>query len=152
MCCVSCLVSSLVSYASLALSLAFACLVRCDSCLVSDFVSCASFALSLAFCLVRCVFCLVSCPLGFRSCSSAVDLLVFSLYIISLDKQSYVEIAVNQYKYLVWHCWLSCAFCLCLVFCALCLLRLLPRLSPDLLSGFRSCYDVVDLLGFFSTL
>ncbi len=150
--CVSRLVSGLVSCASLALSLAFACLVRCVSRLVSGLVSCASLALSLALCLVRCVTCLVSRPLGFRSCLSAVDLLVFSLYILSLDKQSYVELVVNQYRYLVWRCRVLCALRLRLVSCALRLSRPSPHLSPCLLSGFRSRCGAVDLLGFLSTL
>ena len=42
---------------------------------------------------------------GFRSCSGEVDLLVFSLYIVSLDKQSYVELGANQYKCLVGLVW-----------------------------------------------
>ena len=44
----------------------------------------------------------------FRSCLDRVDLLVFSLYIVSLDKYSYIEPEANQYKCLVglvWCCW-----------------------------------------------
>ncbi len=141
--CVSHLVSGLVFYTSLASSLAFACLVRCVSHLVFGLVSYTSLALSLALCLVRCVSRLVSRPLGFRSCSSKVDLLVFSLYIVSLDKQLYVELAINQYRCLVWRRWVSCA---------LRLLRLSPRLSPCLLSGFHSHCCALDLLRFLSTL
>ena len=47
---------------------------------------------------------------GFRSRSGAVDLLVFSLYIVSFDKQLYVKLGANWYRYLVglvWHRWSS---------------------------------------------
>ncbi len=142
-CCVSRLVSGLVSYTSLISSLAFACLVCCVSRLVFGLVFCTFLALSLALCLLRYVSRLVSRPLGFCFRLSVVDLLVFLLYIISLDKQSYVELVVNQYRCLVWRCQVSCA---------LHLLRLLPRLLPCLLLGFRSCCGVVDLLGFLSIL
>ncbi len=100
--CVSCLVSDLMSFMSLVLSLAFACLVRCVSCLVSRLVFCASLVESLALCLVRCVFYLISCLLGSHSCSSVVDLHVFLLYIVSLDKELYIKPAVNQYRCFVW--------------------------------------------------
>lgn len=131
-----------------------------------------SLALSLAFalCLVYCVSCLVSRSSSFCSYLSVVDLLVFSLYIVSRNKQLYVELTTNQYRYLVWCCWLSCALFFCLLFCALRLLpcfssrllpcfsprllprfspRLLPRLLPCFLSGFRSCLDIIDLLIFY---
>ncbi len=107
-CCVSCLVSGLVSCASLTSSLAFAYLVHCVSRLVFVLVSYTFLALSLVLCLVHYVSHLVSRPLGFRSRLSVVDLLVFSLYIVSLDKQSYVELAVNQYRCLVWRRRVSC--------------------------------------------
>ncbi len=126
--------------------------MHCVSRLISSFVSCASLALLLALCLVYYVFCLISRPLGFRSYSSAVDLLVLLLYIVSLDKQSYVEQAVNQYRCLVWRCRVSCALRLCLVSCALRLLHFSPRLSPCLLSGFHSHCGAVDLFRFLSIL
>ncbi len=46
-------------------------------------------------CFVYCISYFVSCLLGFRSRSSEVNLLVFLLYIVSFDKQSYIELAVN---------------------------------------------------------
>ena len=49
-------------------------------------------ALSLTLSLVLSLIYLLS---GFRSCLSVVDLLVFSLHILSLDKQSYVELVAN---------------------------------------------------------
>ncbi len=89
---------------------------------------------------------------GFRSRSRAVDLLVFLLYIVSLDKQLYVELAVNQYRCLVKRCRVSCALRLYLISCALRFSRLLPCLSSCLLSGFCSRCGAVDLFGFLSTL
>ena len=43
--------------------------------------------------------------LEFCFCSGAVDLLVFSLYIVSLDKHLYVKLQANQYKYLIGLVW-----------------------------------------------
>ncbi len=149
---VSRLVSGLVSYAFLNSSLTFACLLYCVSRLVSDLVSCASLILSFALCLMHCISCLISRPLGFRSRSSAVDLLVLWLYIVSIDKQLYIELAVNKYRCLVWRRQVSCALRLCHMSCALRLLRFSTRLLPYLLSGFLSRCGAVDLLGFLSTL
>ncbi len=136
--CVSCLVSDLVSCASLVLSFIFACLMHYVSHLIFGLVSCTSLGLSLTLYLLRCISRLVFCPLTFCSRLSTVNLLVFSLYIISFDKQSYVELAVNQYRYLVWHHQVSCALRLCFLSCALRLSCLLLRLLPYLLLGFHS--------------
>ena len=54
---------------------------------------------------------------GFCSCSGAVDLLVFSLYIVNLDKQLYVELRANQYKCLVGLVWRYWGFVLTRVHC-----------------------------------
>lgn len=82
-------------------SLAFVCLVYYISRLVSDFVSCglcfllcfwscvlyvASLVSFLVLCIMRCISCLISHLLGFRSYLSKINLLYFSLHIISLDK------------------------------------------------------------------
>lgn len=75
-----------------------------------------------ALCLIRYVFCLVfylvSYLSNFRSCLSAVDLLIFSFYIVNLDKQFYIELAANQCKCFVWHYWVFYALRLlpCLLF------------------------------------
>lgn len=74
-----------------ALSPTFAlCLVCCVFCLVSRFVS---YALRLSPCLLL---------LRFHFYLRIVDLLFSSLYIISLDKQSFVELVAHQYRYFVW--------------------------------------------------
>lgn len=70
----------------------------------SCIVCIAFLVLFLALCLMHCVCCYVLHLLDFRFHSSAINLLVFSLYIVGLDKQLYVELTVNQYRYLFWHC------------------------------------------------
>lgn len=140
------------------------CLLR-STCLL--FLSCILcdpfFALSLALYFVYCVFCLVSRSSEFCFCLSTVNLLVFSLYIISHDKQSYVELAANKYRCLVWRCQVSCTLYLlsrllrlhsifCIASLALSLAFCLRRcifLLVSCLSGFHFCLSIVDLLVFF---
>lgn len=91
--------SDILCIVSLALSLAFA------SSLALRLVRCVSRVLSG---LMHYIFCRVSRLLGSGSRLSVVNLLVFSLYIIGLDKQSYVELAADQYRCFVGfvrYCW-----------------------------------------------
>lgn len=106
----------------------------------------ASLTSSLALYLVRYVSHLVSCFVsgafrllprllsyvlsGFPFDLSIVDLLVFSLYIISFDKQMYVKLATNYYRYLVWRYRMSCVlrFSPCLSLVGSSALHLLPGL------------------------
>ena len=134
--------------------------MHCVSCLISCFyMSCAlRLALFLGLSLIGFLFSL--------GCSRSA---YFSLYIISFDKQSYVKIAANQYRYFVYCCWVFYILRFCVISYALCLLpyflpcfllHLLPYLLPCLLSCFLSgflssfhiCLDIVDLLIFLSTL
>lgn len=56
----------------------------------------------LPYFLTRLLPCFLS---GFRFCLGAVDLRVLSLYIISLDKHSYIKLATNHYRWLVCFIW-----------------------------------------------
>lgn len=86
------------------------------------FILCnVSLASSLALCLMHCIFHLASRSWDFHSHLSIVDLLLFSYNIVSLDKQSYVELTANKYRCFIWCRWVSCVLRLCLVFCMLCL-------------------------------
>lgn len=57
--------------------------------------------LSMALCLMCYISYLVSCFLGFYFYLYTVDLFVFSLNIISINNQLYVELVANEYKYYV---------------------------------------------------
>lgn len=101
--------------ASLISSLAFACLVYCISCFISDFVFYAFLALFLILYFMRYISHLISHPLSYCFYLSIVDLLIFLFYIISLNKQLYLELAINQYRSFVWHYWVSCTLHPCFI-------------------------------------
>lgn len=51
------------------------------------------------------------------SCLGAINLLVFSLYIVSFDKKLYVELGANEYKCLIGFLWRCRDFVLAQVHC-----------------------------------
>lgn len=133
--CVSRLVSPFMSYDVL-------CITFLDSSLGSSLV--LSFGLSIALSFVKLLF--------FLEYSRSA---YFFFYIINLEKQLYVELAANQYRYLVLRCWVSCAFNLspCFLFYSLwyliyCVFWLVSQLVSCFLSLFIIClvsYQVSDL-------
>ena len=100
--------------------------------------------LCLMFCALCLTFSLALSLVGFLFSLRYSKFARFSFYIVSLDKQLYVKLVANQYRCLVWCCWVS--YTLYLLFC------LLLCLLPYLLLDFFSPLDVVDLLVFFSAL
>lgn len=84
----------------------------------------ASLVLSFAFTLwLLCnISCLVSCLLAFYSRLSIVVLLVFSHYIISLDKHLYIELIANRYNCFIWRCWASYILYLLFLHYVLCIM------------------------------
>lgn len=104
-------------------------------------ILCITFlALFFCLCLISCALRFLLCFLPYILCIASLTMFLaywisvlfecnksawFSLYIISFDKQLSVELAANQYRYLVWHYWVFCVLRLCLVSGALRLLLLL---------------------------
>ncbi len=116
-----------------------------------------SLTLFFTLCLMRCISRLVFHLFGFCCYPNVIDFLVFLLYIISFDKQLYVKVAINKYKFLVERYWMFCALYLYVVYYMLYFLShllscLLLCLLLYLFLDFYSSLDIIDLLVFFSRL
>ncbi len=167
--CISCLISRFCMFCTWHFSpllwsciLYVSCLISCICmscalCLLPLLCLCVLSVMFLALSFTLCLFCYVSCLVSylfsFYSFLKIGDLIIFLFYIISLDKQLYVELVVNQYRCLVWRCWIFYILRFCLVSCGLCFLPcFLLCLLLYLLLGFYSPLYIVDLLIFLSTL
>ena len=156
----------------LTLSLIFLlCFIYYISCLISRF--CVSYVLCLALSLTNHILYVASLPyvlcIMFFSLSFALFLKLFfalflvkfffsfgynqfthfAFYIVSFDKQLYVELATNQWRCYIWCNQMSCTLCLCFVSYILCLLLCF---LPYFLSSFRFPLGAIDLLVFLSIL